>query len=280
MNKDAYYFPHFSNARHDRKLRRMRKELGLEGYGIYFMTLEVLREQEDFSYPLSDLDLLADDFGTSEAKMEAVVCAYDLFNIDEDKFFYSPKLIEYLQPYLERSKRARNAALKRWNGDSDANALPEQSKSNASKVKYSKVNESKGSVIAIASDVPNSSDSKTWQSAIRISNRLCESICEYDPTHRYNANRPNQSAWVKDIDKALRIDGRTEEQMGYIIDYIFRMNGKHSAFWAGNIESGKKLRSQFDKIKNQIKDEHTKTTGNRVASIRRRSDSEVSGSLW
>ena len=146
MNKDAYYFPHFSNARHDRKLRRMRKELGLEGYGIYFMTLEVLREQEDFAYPLSDLDLLADDFGTSEAKMEAVVCAYDLFKIDDDKFFYSPKLIEYLQPYLERSKRARKAALKRWNGDSDANALPKQSKSNASKVKYSKVNESKGSI--------------------------------------------------------------------------------------------------------------------------------------
>jgi len=31
MNKDAYYFPHFANARHDRKLRRVRKELGIEG---------------------------------------------------------------------------------------------------------------------------------------------------------------------------------------------------------------------------------------------------------
>ena len=32
MNKDAFYFPHFSNARNDRKLRRVRKELGIEGY--------------------------------------------------------------------------------------------------------------------------------------------------------------------------------------------------------------------------------------------------------
>jgi hypothetical protein len=141
MNKDAYYFPHFANARHDRKLRRVRKELGIEGYAIYFMTLEVLREQEDFAYPLQDLDLLADDFGTSEAKVEAIVTAYNLFKIDNDRFFYSPKLIEYLKPYLERSNRARNAALKRWHGDSDANALPEHSKSNASKVKESKVKE-------------------------------------------------------------------------------------------------------------------------------------------
>ena len=178
----------------------------------------------------------------------------------------------------KRKKRVEAGRKGGLSKSSNAKAMLKQSSSYKDKDKY-KENDNK-SVIALASDVPNSSDSETWQSAIRISNRLCESICEYDPTHRYNANRPNQSAWVKDIDKALRIDGRTEEQMGYIIDYIFRMNGKHSAFWAGNIESGKKLRSQFDKIKNQIKDEHKKTTGNRVASIRRRSDSEVSDSLW
>jgi hypothetical protein len=155
MNKDAYYFPHFANARHDRKLRRVRKELGIEGYAIYFMTLEVLREQEDFAYPLSDLDLLADDFGTSEAKVEAIVTAYNLFDVDADKFFYSPKLIEYLTPYLERSRRARKAALKRWNGDSDANALPEHSKCNASKVKKSKVKKSKEELSPLISDFTN-----------------------------------------------------------------------------------------------------------------------------
>ena len=141
MNKDAYYFPHFSNARHDRKLRRVRKELGIEGYAIYFMILEVLREQEDFAYPLKDVDLLADDFGTSEAKVEAIVTAYNLFVVDDDKFFYSPKFIEYLTPYLEKSNRARKAALTRWHGTSNANAMLEQSAGNASKREESKVNE-------------------------------------------------------------------------------------------------------------------------------------------
>ena len=56
MEKDAYYFPHFSNARHDRKIKRLRKELGAEGYGIYFMILEILREQTGFKYPLEDIN--------------------------------------------------------------------------------------------------------------------------------------------------------------------------------------------------------------------------------
>ncbi len=113
MKKDAYYFPHFCNARHDRKLKRVQKELGVEGYGIYFMLLEVLREQQDFKYPLGDIDLLADEFGTSEQKITAIVANYKLFDIDQN-FFTSHKLQLYLQPYLERSKKAQNAAIERW----------------------------------------------------------------------------------------------------------------------------------------------------------------------
>lgn len=145
MNKDAYYFPHFSNARIDRKIRRVRKDLGIEGYAIYFMLLEVLREQEDFSYPMHDIDLLADDFGTSDAKIEVVIKNYGLFDIDEHQNFFSIKQIEYLKPYLERQKRARTAALKRWGTSNKANAMQMHkqmhSTSNASKVKYSKVND-------------------------------------------------------------------------------------------------------------------------------------------
>jgi hypothetical protein len=128
------YFPHFVSARNDRKIRRLRKELGVEGYGIFFMLLEVLREQSDMRYPMEDIDLLAEEFGTSEQKIRVSICNYGLFVIDSDEFFFSPKQIEYLKPYLAKSKRAKHAALVRWHGDNanaDANALPEHSKSNA-----------------------------------------------------------------------------------------------------------------------------------------------------
>lgn len=103
--------------------------------------------------------------------------------------------------------------------------------------------------------IDDNDSTETMKSALRVANNLLESICSYDTTHRYNINNPSLNSWVKDIDKAIRLDGRTEEQLNYIIEYVFKYNGENSAFWAGNIESGLKLRKQFDKIKNQIKSE-------------------------
>ena len=110
--KDAYYFPHFCNARNDRKIKRIRKELGIEGYGIYFMILETLREQPGFKFPIEDMDLLADEFGTSEQKLRTVVCNYKLFNVDEEENFFSLKFIEYLKPYLETKQRKKIGGIK------------------------------------------------------------------------------------------------------------------------------------------------------------------------
>lgn len=135
MKKDAYWFPHYCNARHDRKIRRMRKQLGIEGYGIFFMLLETLRDQTDLKYPIEDIDLLADEFGTSAEKIDVVLRSYGLFEIDEEEKFFSPKLLLYLQPYFNKTDRAKKAAMKRWHGqdaNAYANALPEHSKCNAS----------------------------------------------------------------------------------------------------------------------------------------------------
>ncbi len=142
MEKDAYYFPHFCNARHDRKVKRMTKELGIEGYGIFFMLLEVLRDQTDLKYPMEDIDLLAEEFGTSEQKVRVVICNYQLFKIDEEEKFFSPKLIVYLQPYFEASEHGRIAANARWNKPKEipeqcpsiTQELPEQCNGNAKKV--------------------------------------------------------------------------------------------------------------------------------------------------
>jgi DnaD/phage-associated family protein len=149
LSKDAYYFPHFYNARHDRKIKRLRRDLGIEGYGIFFMLLEVLREQTDLKYPFQDIDLLAEEFGTSSAKIETVILKYELFSIDAQEMFFSSNMIIYLQPYLEKSERARIAATIRWdkykslmNTNADANAYANADAKNenayASKVKYSK----------------------------------------------------------------------------------------------------------------------------------------------
>ena len=145
MDKDAYYFPHFSNARHDRKVKRLIKELGVEGYGVFFMLLEVLREQLDYRYPIDDIDLLADEFGTSEQKVRVVICNYKLFILDEENNFFSPKFIEFMQPYLKMKDQRKLAGMasaekRRQRSLNGRETVVEQSKVKESKVKESKVN--------------------------------------------------------------------------------------------------------------------------------------------
>lgn len=139
MKKDAYHFPHFANARNDAKILKLRRIFGIEGYGIYFMLLEALREQTDFKLPLSSVEDMAYEWHSSKEKILSIINDFELFEIHNNRFF-SPKLVLYLQPYFEKSQRARKAALKRWN---NANALLEKSDSTASKVKEIKVNETK-----------------------------------------------------------------------------------------------------------------------------------------
>jgi hypothetical protein len=145
MQKEAFYFPHFSNARHDRKIRRLRKELGIEGYGIYFMLLETLRDQHDMMYPLADCDLLAEEFGTSDAKIKTVICNYELFDFDEDSRFFSPKMLVYLEPYFKMKEQrvlaGKASAVKRMLNDRSTTV--QQSKVKESKVNEIKVKESK-----------------------------------------------------------------------------------------------------------------------------------------
>jgi hypothetical protein len=139
--KDAYYFPHDCNAIDDPKIMIMIADMGLESYAIYWILIEHLRQQPDFRSDISILKPLANRHGSTEAKFKTVVFTYDLFQIDNDVFFYSQSLINRMQPYLEKSERARVAARKRWdNANACANALPEHSGRNASKVKESKVN--------------------------------------------------------------------------------------------------------------------------------------------
>lgn len=115
MNKlPNNYFPHDFNARYDRKILRLRKVLGIEGYGIYWMLIETLALQENFSYPLKDIDLLADDFGSSVEKVEAVVRQFELFQIDSDAKFFSLSLIARMQKYLDLSEKARRNINIRW----------------------------------------------------------------------------------------------------------------------------------------------------------------------
>ena len=149
MPKDAYYFPHDSNAKDDPKCVLLIEQLGMEGYGIYWMLIETLREQPDYTYPVANIPALGRRYNTTAEKVKTVVCNYGLFTVKDDKIFFSDSLNRRMQVLEEkrakRSEAGRLGNTARWKtSQTDRNAITMRSQFIASKVKKSKVNESVG----------------------------------------------------------------------------------------------------------------------------------------
>lgn len=117
MGKDSYYFSHDSNARNDIKIIRLRRALGMEGYGIYFSLIEILREQESFKLPIESLTDIAFELHTSDEKVRAVVLSYDLFAIEDERFF-SARLLRSMDRFQEKkaklSAAGKAGVLAKW----------------------------------------------------------------------------------------------------------------------------------------------------------------------
>ena len=112
MAKDAYYFSHDSNAKDDPKCMLLIEELQLDGYGIYWVLIETLREQENYKYPLKMIPVLARKFLTTKEKMLTVINNYELFVIENGEFFYSESLNRRMGIMNNKREQARLAGKK------------------------------------------------------------------------------------------------------------------------------------------------------------------------
>ena len=170
MKKDAYYFSHDSNAKDDPKCVMLIDQLGLEGYGIYWVLVETLRDQPEYKYPINLLPALSRRFNTTHEKVKAVVLSYGLFEIEGDQFFYSRSLNERMSALIEnrerRTEQSRLAALKRWKGEekplkNDAKTMPEQCPSNST---------------ALLFDASKEEESKEEESKVKESKVVCTNV--------------------------------------------------------------------------------------------------------
>lgn len=111
MAKDAYYFSHDSNSKDDPKCVLLIEQLGLEGYGIFWVLVETLREQPQYKYPLALIPAIARRYNTTSEKAKTVVMNYGLFTITDDEMFLSESLIERMQ-HLENKREKASLAGK------------------------------------------------------------------------------------------------------------------------------------------------------------------------
>lgn len=142
-------FPHDSNAKDDPKCVLLIEQLGMEGYGIYWMLIETLREQPDYTYPVANIPALGRRYNTTAEKVKTVVCNYGLFTVKDDKIFFSDSLNRRMlvleEKRAKRSEAGRLGNAARWKtSQTDRNAITMRSQFIASKVKKSKEKESIG----------------------------------------------------------------------------------------------------------------------------------------
>lgn len=146
--KDAYYFPHDCNARHDPKLITLGMKWKSKAYSCYFITIEMLREQNDYTLQAMLKPCLKLAWSTYEAMDDDTFNGIlkDMINLqlltEEDGKIYSDSLMSRMEVYDIRRDALREAGRK--GGLSSAQAKLKQGSS--SKVKKSKVKKSKLSI--------------------------------------------------------------------------------------------------------------------------------------
>lgn len=164
-SKDVYYFSHDANALSDPKILGMRCDYGLEGYGLYWAILEMLRNESTYKLPLNKNTYRAIKMQTGttidvEKYLQDCINEYTdsesengLFNTD-NKSFWSASLLRRMEKYEtlkeKRSQAGKKAMQNRWGKQNDnkviTNAIKKHSKVIA---KNNKLNQIKSNQIKL-----------------------------------------------------------------------------------------------------------------------------------
>ncbi len=120
MSKTVPNFLFPTNFRNSKNIKRLIKDFNVQGYGIAVYLLETLAETEGHQYPISDIDLIADEMKVSIPVINTVIGSYGLFEIverEDGKQFISSQLNKWLQPYYTKveklSRAGKISALKK-----------------------------------------------------------------------------------------------------------------------------------------------------------------------
>ena len=214
------YFSHDSNARNSDKLIKVRMGLGAEGYGIFFMLIERLREEEGYKSTI-DYNILAFDLKVDPEKIKQVVENYDLFKFTEDgKYFYSDSFNDRMEMMDLKSKKlaaaGKKGAEKRWgNKQSDSHPIatpkPPYKHPNSTliaidsnKIKLNKIKLNKTKLNKIKRNKIKLNKTTTNKKPVVVSPSNLNQMVEYYKTLFGECNKTIE----KDIDRALGLFGR------------------------------------------------------------------------
>lgn len=140
--KDSYYFSHDSNALTDPKILSMRCDYGMEGYGVFWAVIEMLRVQEEYRLELNKLNfnalkMLCMTQIDIEEFLSKCINEYELFETD-GKYFWSESLRGRMEKKDDVSQKRRESIQKRWNKKNEEDDSNTKNSQSNTKVKENK----------------------------------------------------------------------------------------------------------------------------------------------
>ena len=141
LKNNAEYFSHDADMRNDLRVKAVRNKIGLDGYAIWCMMLEVLTDSDDFRLKWDDTatELISADFGITTQYLRKTVqylSKINLIQIDtKSGYITCETLVKRFDGLLSKRKRSRSGVM-------DVHNSPYEglSTSKTHKVKESKVN--------------------------------------------------------------------------------------------------------------------------------------------
>lgn len=161
--KEAYYFSHDSNARNDEKILMLRAEHGLEGYGAYWILIEMMFESADTSLCHDKVKGIAYSNNIDITVLQQIIdtaIAEGLFDSDGVKF-WSESLRRrkdiYRQSKQQKSDAGKKGMAKRWGYNNTV-----ITEDNEDITKHNKGKERKGKEKNNSTSLTQTEDTKTY----------------------------------------------------------------------------------------------------------------------
>ena len=189
MAKESFYFSHDYNARNDEKILELRAEFGAEGYGVFWMAVETMAENENCGIKASLLGGLSLGYGVAKDKLSAIIKKCIELNLfyENEGYYFSNRLLAHKELRNKLSEGGKKGADSKWaayrraNGEANGEALapPMQRKEKERKEKENKEKNKKKSAVFVDLEKNRacfSEDGTRWQELGVEQKKLLEKI--------------------------------------------------------------------------------------------------------
>jgi hypothetical protein len=255
MKNDLPFFSHDNNARNHPKMKALIAEYGYEGYGRFWALNEKIAETSgafiNISKKINRL-ALANELNFDGNELDKFLeflsdPEIDLINIKDNKITTDRISESYKAVINKREKQRKNKqSIDNEEIDSDFNKINSDNEEIDSdfNTEENRIEENKKEKNNNGSAEPPASFSQALELSTLILTSHRKEFPDYLSGKTKSEIEKKLEGWAKDIELLIRRDKKDPEIIRQVILWV----KKPGNFWFQNIESGAKLRKQFERL--------------------------------